>query len=175
MLTAGLLLLGSKPVFGQNSFPDKWVGEYSGNMILANEGFPNDTIPVDFSLQELADDSIWTYTMHYHSKRFGEVTKDYRYLRVRKGDNTNFIFDEQNGIVMEMTLMNDCFYGMYDVMEMIFTNSLRRLDDNHLYFELFAAPTKNPRKSTSEEDGEIIEAKSFKPTLVQSVVLTRKP
>lgn len=159
--------------YAQSSFPDQWIGEYEGDMIIATAGRPNDTIPLDFQLLEIIPDSVWSYVMNYHSTKWGELTKDYRYVRSKKGDDINFIFDEQNGIVMELTFMNDCFYGMYDVSEMIFINSFRKQGDG-LFFELFAGPSSNPKISSAREGDEVYEAKSFKPTLVQSVVLRRK-
>jgi len=157
----------------QSSFPDQWIGEYEGEMIIASAGRPNDTVPLDFQLLEIVPDSIWSYVMNYHSAKWGEITKDYRYVRAKKGDDINFIFDEQNGIVMELTFMNDCFYGMYDVSDMIFINSFRKQGDA-LFFELFAGPSTHPKITSATEGDEVFEAKSYKPTLVQSVVLTRK-
>lgn len=157
----------------QSSFPNQWIGEYEGDMIIASAGRPNDTVPLDFQLLEIIPDSVWSYVMIYHSTKWGEITKDYRYVRSKKGDDINFIFDEHNGIVMELTFMNDCFYGMYEVSEMIFINSFRKQGDA-LFFELFAGPSSNPKITSAQEGDEVYEAKSFKPTLVQSVVLTRK-
>ena len=159
----------------QSSFPDKWVGEYAGNMIIANRNAPNDTIPVDFKLQELIKDSVWTYRMEYHSARFGEIVKDYRIVAIERGNKVDFLLDELNGIVMEQTIMNDCMYGMYEVMGTIYTVTLR-LHYSGLMMELYGSPTENPKITFSISDNEEesgIEAKSYKPGLVQSVFLKR--
>ena len=169
-------ILFSITVNAQNSFPDKWVGEYAGNMIIANRNAPNDTIPVDFALKKLIKDSVWTYRMEYHSIKFGEIVKDYRIVAVERGNKVDFLLDELNGIVMEQTIMNDCMYGMYEVMGSIYTVTLR-LHDSDLIMELYGSPTENPKitVSISDNDKEAgIEAKSYKPRLVQSVFLRRK-
>lgn len=167
------VLTFSHRAFAQNTFPEGWVGEYEGTLLITGGIGILDSIPVDFVMKEVEKDSIWTYTMMYHSARFGELVKDYRYVRVRKDDPNNYLFDELNGIVMELTLMNDCFYGMYEVSELFFINTLRKEGDG-LYFELTMSPVPNPKLSAAEEEGEIFEAKSFKPNQVQSVHLKRK-
>lgn len=143
-------------------------------MILAQAVRPNDTIPVDFNFTELIEDSLWTYRMTYHSDKFGEITKDYLIRSAVKGDKKNFELDEQNGIIMELTLMNNTFFGMYNVMGDIYSISLR-LQENGLFFELYAASVDGARLSEVPGDNDdTIVAKSYKPKLVQSVVLTRK-
>lgn len=157
----------------QNTFPEGWVGEYEGTLLITIDRGVVDSIPVDFVMKELEKDSIWTYTMSYHSPRYGEMVKDYRYVRVRKDDPNNYLFDELNGIVMELTLMNDCFYGMYELSDLFFINTLRKEGDG-LYFELTMSPATNPKLSAAEEEGEVFEASSYKPNQVQSVHLKRK-
>jgi hypothetical protein len=157
----------------QNTFPEGWVGEYQGTLEIIIDKGVVDTIPVDFVMKEIEKDSVWTYTMSYHSARYGELVKDYRYVRVRKNDPNHYLFDELNGIVMELTLMNDCFYGMYEVSDMYFFNTLRKEGDG-LYFELTMSPGTEPKLSAAEEEGETFEAKSYKPNQVQAVHLKRK-
>ena len=158
----------------QDTFPQDWVGNYSGKMKMAYLGHKNDTVDVDFVLKEIEKDSIWTYTMTYNSDKWGTVIKDYRYVAEKKGEFTNFIFDELNGIKMKMTLFDNCFYGLYDVMNGMYISTLRKIGDD-LFFELFSAPMENPfiTKTEPDEAGERIEAKSMKPMLVQSVLLRR--
>lgn len=159
----------------QNSFPEDWIGSYSGKMKMSYLGHKNDTVDVDFVIKEVEKDSIWTYTMTYNSDKWGTVVKDYRYVAEKKGDFTNFIFDELNGIQMKMTLFDNCFYGMYEVMNGMYISTLRKIG-NDLFFELFSASMENPfiTRTEPDEKGETIEAKSMKPMLVQSVLLHRK-
>ncbi|GEM_PF-3552847 len=160
---------------GQSSFPDNWIGDYDGQMILANMGRPNDTIAVDFTLEEVIKDSVWTHKMHYYSEKWGDIIKDYLIVAKRKENTVDYYLDEQNGIVMELTYMNDCFYGMYEVMGMIYTTSFRKHGDQ-LFFELYAASLDKKKLSATEpdENGEVIKVESPKTTLVQSVMLSRK-
>ena len=162
------------PLRAQSTFPDGWIGEYEGTLLITIDQGIMDSIPVDFTMKEVEKDSIWTYTMSYHSPRYGELVKDYRYVRVRKNDPNNYLFDELNGIVMELTLMNDCFFGMYEVSDIYFINTLRKEGKDGLYFELTMSPATNPKISAADEGGEVFEAKSYKPNQIQTVHLSRK-
>lgn len=154
-------------------FPKDWTGSYSGKMILSFEQRQNDTLEVDFIMQEKEEDSLWTYTMIYHSAKYGDITKDYLIRAKNKGDRKNFELDEQNGIIMELTFMNNCFYGMYQVMGDIYSSTMKHHGD-HLYFDLYAVPVENPRNSKVDEEEQSIEALSYKPKLSQSVRLYKK-
>lgn len=155
-------------------FPDGWEGIYSGKMILGNLNAPNDTVPVTFELLELEKDSVWTYKMTYNSTRYGTIVKDYRIVAKEKGNTRDYLFDEQNGIIMEMTYMNGSLYGMYEVMDMIFVSTMRQ-NQHGLMVELFAGSVQNPMITEAIEEGkEPIEAKSYRPTLHQTVQLSKK-
>lgn len=167
-----LALILSHLSYGQE-FPKDWIGSYTGEMILAFEQRPNDTLNVDFIMEEKEEDSLWSYTMIYHSAKYGEITKDYLIRAKTKGDKKHFELDEQNGIIMELTLMNNTLYGMYQVMGDIYSSTMRHNGDN-LYFDLYAVPTKNPRTSKLDSDDQEIEAISYKPKLSQSVRLFKK-
>ncbi len=167
-----LILLSCSAIAQQ--FPQGWTGKYTGKMILGNAGRQNDTIPCDFALLEVEKDSVWTYTMTYYSERFGDITKDYRIVRKAKGDSVNFVLDELNGILMDLTLLNNCFYGMYDVMDMRYISTIRLHGTKNLIIELFAASGENPLITKAVEGEDEIEAKSYKSLLHQTVLLTRK-
>ena len=168
------LLSGVSLSAQSSTFPASWLGEYSGNMILAFAERPNDTIPVIFEIKELEKDSIWTYKMTYNSAKYGVIVKDYRIVAATKGNQSNYFLDELNGILMELTLMNNCFYGVYEVMGDLYTSTFRLKDDD-FFFELFMSHMENPKISYTEanEDTPAIEAKSMKPVLVQSASLKR--
>ncbi len=174
-----LLLIILAVFFAVNSmaqkFPEDWIGSYSGDMILGYHNRPNDTIPVDLEIEEVEEDSTWTYRMTYHSDRFGEIVKNYLYVVKSKKDDTHYILDEQNGIKMNQTYMNGSFYGMYDVMGNTYVSTLRRTDEG-LYFELIAADLNNKLESASipEANEDAIEVESPLVTIHQSALLKKQ-
>ena len=154
-------------------FPKDWLGSYKGDMLIANMGRPTDTIPVEYEMVTLEADSIWSYKMTFYSEKYGTIVKDYKIVATSKDDKNNFLLDENNGIVMEISLMDGTFYGMYDVMDMMFITTMKYMDGN-IYYDLFAAPTADPM-ITATEGEESIEAKSYAPSLHQTALFIRTP
>lgn len=161
-------------LFSQSSI-SSWVGIYHGEMILGYTGKVSDTIHVDFKMEEIEKDSSWSYSMKFKSEVYGDITKDYLIKSKTKGDTVNFLLDEQNGLIMEESFMNNCLYGMYEVMGQIYINTMRKTDYG-IFFELICAPLKNPHVTTTDEavSEEAIEVKSYKPFLHQSVKLIKQ-
>ena len=44
--------------YAQN-FPNDWIGEYEGDMLMGNVSKTNDTVPISFQIAEVIPDSIW--------------------------------------------------------------------------------------------------------------------
>lgn len=154
-------------------FPEDWIGSYSGNMILGYVNQPADTIPIELEIKTLVEDSVWSHKMIYHSERFGEITKDYLIRIVSKGNRKNYLLDEQNGIIMPRSLMDNCFYGTYEVDGMLYMNTLRYLDGK-LIFDLYCSPKESVSRNNIEEEGDLFVVDSYKVTLHQTAVLSRK-
>ncbi|XOV68990.1 MAG: hypothetical protein ACFHU9_07345 [Fluviicola sp.] len=154
-------------------FPKDWLGSYKGEMLIANLGRPTDTINVEFNMITLEEDSVWSYKMTFYSEKFGTVVKDYKIVAKSKEDRNNFFLDENNGIVMELSFMDGTFYGMYEVMDMMFITTMKYTDGN-IYYDLFAAPMAEPLVTTSEGE-EAVEAKSYGPSLHQTALFIRTP
>lgn len=167
------VLLLSAGVNAQN-FPDGWVGDYSGEMHIGFAEKQGDTVDVDFEIHEVAKDSAWTYKMTYHSDKFGEIVKDY-VIRKRGETASDFILDELDGILIEMTLMDNCFYSSFEVLGSIYTATIYKYGED-FFFDLIVVSLKPSMESKSEEDdeGNSFEVNSYKPTLHQSVSLKRQ-
>ena len=173
-LLIALIVAGTLPA--QAPVLDAWTGNYTGRMVAGTAKRPADTVDVTFTFTPLVADSLWAYTMVFDSERYGVVTKDY-YLRAASlGDTVNFQLDERNGIVMDQTLMNDAFYGLYTLLGMTYVTTLRRLPDGTLLWDLFGVP-ESTRTMTSTPGGdgeEPIEVVGGKATLQQTVYLKRR-
>lgn len=158
-------------------FPQNWEGNYEGDLIIGFANRPNDTVAVEFEMQPIIADSVWSYKTTFNSTRYGVIVKDYLLVRKTANNSTDFILDEQNGILMDMTYMNGTLYGMYEVLGQLYITTGRMIN-GQLYLDLFAAPMDDPLTTLSEDDLETagsdsIEAKSYKPNLHQTALLTR--
>lgn len=152
---------------------EEWEGIYEGEMLIGFTERSNDSLHVRFEMLPLEEEASWTYKMIYNSKRYGEIIKDY--IIYQDGDsNESFILDEKDGILIEMSLMNNCFYEMFEVVEQLFAATLCK-DGDSLRFDLAVSPKKMKRVSRIEpEEGEDpIEVISYKPTQHQTALLHR--
>lgn len=154
-------------------FPQDWIGTYKGDMLIGNVGRLTDTIPVEYEMTTLEEDSIWTYKMTFYSEKYGTIVKDYKIVAKSKTNRQNYLLDENNGIVMEMTFMNGTFYGMYEVSNMTFVATMRYTEGN-IYYDLFAAPMANPTVTETEGE-ESIQATSYATSLHQTALFIPTP
>ena len=152
-----------------------WEGVYEGQMVIGNVSRPNDSVKVTFEFLPLEGDSTWTYKMTYLSDKYGTIVKDYQVKRVGDG-KVNFLLDEKDGIMIEMSLMNDCFYSMFEVLDNIYTTTLRKSGET-LFFDLYSSSMNagSMTKNGAEDPEEVFEVTSYKPALHQTVEFVRVP
>lgn len=168
-----LFAFGTLSVALTQTFPDDWIGSYEGDMLIAQLDQPTDTIPVSLELVTIETDSVWSYKMTFYSEKYGTIIKDYKIVAKSKNDAQNYYLDENNGVVMGITLMDGTFYGMYEVLEMTYISTIQYRDGN-LYLDLFAAPKDNPL-ITKTDGEEPIMVTSYPPNLHQTALFKRIP
>lgn len=153
---------------GKAQFPEDWIGSYSGTMYLSNNASVYDSIDVQLELQELIVMKRWSYKMTYNSARFGEMIKDYEIVL----DSNGYLMDEQNELYIEMAYMKDVFYEFFEVGEMLYSCTMRRIE-NAILFEIFGASSTSTRTSNTEADeqGKQYTVVNYKPQFAQTVLL----
>lgn len=167
-----LFFLSSELTHAQ--FPETWIGKYSGTMYLNSIETPKDSVTVTLEIVELIKDSSWTYTMGYKSEKFGNILKDYEILKSSKDNKTDYLMDEKNGIIIEMTFFDDTFYEFFEVANMIYSTRLSKRQNN-IEFEIIGTQNEATKSSLSapqdEEEFTQFEVKSYKPIFAQKVLL----
>lgn len=166
-----IFLLCSFSVNGQQ-FPTNYLGKYSGTMLINSTNGISDSVVVQFEFLEQFPDSSWTYKMVFTSSKYGEITKDYLLKSKSIKDTLNYLFDEQNGILMEMSFLNNCLYGMYEVEGNYFISTLRIIDSSTLLYDLMISPTSDPLESTYTGEQQF-KVKSYQPTMQQTVLFKK--
>ena len=143
-------------------------------MHLNSLNAPKDSVVVTLEIVELIKDSAWTYTMGYKSEKFGNILKDYQILKSSKENKTEYLMDEKNGILIEMTFFDDTFYEYFEVENMIYSTRLSKRQNN-IEFEIAGAQNEATKTSLSapqdEEEFTQFEVKSYKPLFAQKVLL----
>ncbi|MEO1054900.1 MAG: hypothetical protein AAFX87_29975, partial [Bacteroidota bacterium] len=162
----------------QGKFPESWIGNYEGEMKIGYYDKPGMLTQVKYSLQEIIKDSVWSHKMIFNSEQYGKVIKDYVIRASKRGDHVNFILDELNGVEMEMSFMNDCFYSFFMLNESSYTTTFRRLSDGSLLWDLYVTPHGTKKvdviASGEGEQKRTFEVSSFKPSLHQTVIFRKK-
>jgi hypothetical protein len=163
-----LILFISTSSFGQ--FPEGWLGHYGGTMHLSNGLNPIDSLEVSLDILEVKKDSVWTYTMHYYSEKYGSIEKNYHI--VRSNDGLSYQMDELNGIKIDMSYLNNCFYEFFEVDNMLYATTMRQINGGIL-FEIFGSSNEpsNETDSQPDENNTVYKVFSMKPTFAQSVLL----
>lgn len=163
-----LSILLSVNSFGQ--FPKDWLGHYGGTMYLSSGNNPTDSLEVTLDILEIKKDSVWTYSMHYYSNKYGSIEKNYHI--VKSSDGLNYQMDELNGIKIDMSYMNNCFYEFFEVDNMLYSTTMRHINGGIL-FEIFGASIvpSNETDSNPDENNTVYKVFSMKPTFAQSVLL----
>lgn len=133
-----LFICWSFGLFAQSPLND-WIGTYQGTMTIGNVERPTETLDVTFTMSPVETDSIWTYVMTFHSEEYGEMVKDYRIVAANKGTQHQFTLDEQDGILIPMTYLNDCLYSSFELLNNMYTTTLRKTTDG-LLFEIIVTP-----------------------------------
>lgn len=155
-------------LLGNAQFPQTWIGSYSGTMYLSGANGVYDSLNIELHIQPIENSPSWTYKMLYKSARFGESSKNYVILK----DSTGYLMDEQNGILIEMMYSNNVFYEFFEVNEMYFACTMRKMEKGIL-FEIFGTSTSITRETESEPDekNNVFLVYSRKPQFAQTALL----
>lgn len=163
------LIVLSVPVYGQN-FLDQHLGTYRGQLHLCYPNRPTDSVAFEFIIQPTEQPSRWTNTVRYLGPEgsVGQV-KDYDLLKDSVfNDDTHFILDEKDGILITETRIDNTFYANYTVEDMFYIVSTT-YSESHIDYVLTCYPSQGKRESSSEPDQENVSWKvdSFPLTTVQ--------
>lgn len=149
-----LLITLSFPVIGQN-FLDQHLGTYRGQLHLCYPNRAVDSVQFEFIIQPTVETDRWTNTVRYLSPdgSVGQV-KDYDLMKdsVFK-DDTHFILDEKDGILITETRIDNTFYSNYTVDGMFYIVSTTYYG-NYIDYELTCYTNLGKRESSSEPDEE---------------------
>jgi hypothetical protein len=159
----------------QSAFPQDWIGDYSGVVTTEELGpYLSNQIAVELSIQELIPDSVWTHKLTYIGEFNTRVTQDCIIRIKQKGQKIRYILDYQNGITMELSLMDNCFYGFYSVEMNSYSRTLRLNSDGTLFWDFFGADLNTQKTDSIDDEGEKIEVHSFRVISHETALLIKK-
>lgn len=116
LIALALIIFISITTVGQidsaSHFPQDFFGIYKGILHINSENGIKE-IPIEFHMQ--ATDSIkqFTYTLVYGE---GDTRQERKYtLKEKDKDSGIYVVDENNGIVLDIKVVNNCMYTLFEV------------------------------------------------------------
>ena len=150
-------------------FPNKWLGEWMGNLeIYSSQGLAK-TIPMKLYIAETDEPDRWQWMIIYESEE-----KDLRQYELREIDykTGHFVIDEKNSILLDAYWLGNTLCSRFSV-----NNSLLLVnytfEEDHIRFEIFAGDKSRTNK-TGEEVKEIDSILAYPVSTAQRAILRKK-
>ena len=172
-----LMLAAVRPLPAQDApaaIPDAWLGEWHGEMTNYGSRGASSQIPVSLRIAELSDGSYEWRTVYNQDLENG--VRDYR-LVPTPGTSTRFVMDEQNGILLEASLLGGALVTPFSVAGQTLVSRYTLRADGTLIHEIIYWPDEPGVVSRgSGVGGEAgAEVRSFEAAGIQRTVFDRMP
>ncbi|MEX1002214.1 MAG: hypothetical protein WDZ35_08885 [Crocinitomicaceae bacterium] len=163
LFCVGLMLSG----FSQ--LPKAWMGQYAGELSSINIQGEESTYAMELII-EVENDSAYAFTIIYGKDSLKQV----RAYTLRQIGENRFMLDENNGIFLNMNLIGDRLFSVFEV-EGNFLHLCYRKTKKGIDFELTSSRKAEISGGITHEDGEAIPAvQSYSVLAYQSAHLNRK-
>ncbi len=167
--TALLILLALTKVQAQDI--SAWQGHYSGELKSENLQGKTYFYPMELKI-EAVDDDTYKWIIIY-GKEGDSARSERNYLLKRTSKKNNFIIDEQNTILLDINLINNSFYSVFEVQDNLMLVEYR-LSENQIDFNLTSSQGKTETGNSTHEGEEIPLVYSYKTTTRQHAVLKKR-
>lgn len=168
-----LLFCFSLITYSQQSFPDSWLGEYKGDLLIYGVDSVKMKVEMELKIAKTQNDSIFNWTIIYNFKGKSDI-RAYNLILIDR-QKGHYKIDEKNSIVIDSYLYNNnvltSFFKVSD--SNIISTYVKK--ENDIFFEIISSKTKPISKTgnTRFNDEDIPEVLSFKVNGRQKGVLKR--
>lgn len=132
----------------ETNFPDAFFGKYKGKLVISNA---NGSQEIDMEFHLLPTDTLgkYHYTIIYKSDK---INQERKYTLLEK-DKTKgqFVVDENNGILLNVMLVNNALYSIFEVQGGLLTTTEHFYKD-YMDFEIMYSFKEKVEKSLSTEE-----------------------
>lgn len=148
-------------IFGINfsqekTFPKDFFGNYKGKLIISNANGKQE-INMEFKLSKTDTVGTYKYVLIYNNQ-----PRNY-FLIEKDKSKGQYIIDENNGILLQASVFDNCLFSMFEVNGNLITTS-EKFYDNYMDFEIIFTNT-NKAETTGKGTEEIPTVKVY-PILV---------
>ena len=153
------ILLSAITGFGQERFPDSWVGDYKGDLKIF--GLDSVSMHVNMKLNiHKKRDSVYQWKLTYEMN--GNVDeRDYE-LHIKDVDKGHYVIDELNSILIDGYYRSGNFSSIFEVMNSFIVTAYTKVEGG-LQFEIIAGSSKSPVVTGNQKHNgqDIPEVKSY--------------
>lgn len=154
-----MLVIGS--AIGQNSFTDKAIGVWRGQMSIHQKGVKVDSVDIEFTVAKTDTSGVWVWKTQYLSVKY-PILKDYL-LRLKDKSTSHYIIDEGDNLVLDCHIIGDKMYSTFETNGNLLTASYEFINDKFI-FEVTMA-RRNPKAHPTVD--------TYYTSVVQRVVMER--
>lgn len=130
MIVYLLACLGLHGQTNDQTFPEGWIGDWTGDLVISTTAGEVQRIPMGLSIQPITD-STYTYSILY-----GENTPENQRPYLLKTLNASqglYQVDENNGIVLDEYFIGGKLYSRFEVMGTLLLSTVEKQDSILLY------------------------------------------
>ena len=169
IITSLLFLLAFIKVQAQDI--TAWQGHYKGELKSESINGNTNFYPMELKI-EAVDDNTYKWIIIY-GKEGDSARSERNYLLKRTDKENHFIIDEQNTILLDLNLINNSFYSIFEVQDNLMMVEYR-LSENQIDFILTSGQGRAETGNSTHEGEEIPLVYSYKTTTRQHAVLKKK-
>lgn len=118
----------------QSSFPNDWIGIWTGEMKIYAGAEIRTRVNVKFTIQETENPDTWIWKTEYLAN--DTIVKDYL-LKVKDLSKKQYVIDEQDGIILDAYLFDNKLYTFFKVGE-FYLSGFYELRNDLLIFEIIS-------------------------------------
>ena len=152
----------------QKQFPQAYYGKYLGNLHIANPN-GNDTIDMEFHLRPTDSAHKHHYTIIYI---MDTLRQERNYTLIQGKIKNRFTIDENNGIILSATFVDNTLYSVFEVQGGLLTTTERFFDDYMIFEITYAAKSQIQTSGGTSED--IPEVLAYPISTVQKAKLIKE-
>ncbi len=124
----------------QDSFPESWVGDYKGELLIYGVDSTKMKVAMELKIEPTKKDSIFNWTIIYDFNGEKEV-RAYELIVVDR-DKGLYKIDEKNSIIIEAYLHNNSILTSYFKVSDSFIIATYTKESDYLIFEIISAKSK---------------------------------
>ncbi len=157
----------------QSSFPDGWLGHWTGELEIFSGPQKVNSIPMSLEITRVDSSTTLKYFISYGNGP--DALRSY-YLKAIDPKNGRYLLDESNGIRIETYLLGDRLVSIFEVQHSLI-QSVAYLENDLLHYQIFAGSFESISVTgdTILESDTIPAVQTFPMTVFQYAVLHRSP